>query len=79
MVRDQDQWVHGCTSVASSVDTTSKSVSDITRMFGMDPKQVYKVNSLRDRVIKMPKRDLVDKLLPAHVHCMVPRKDFTPD
>ena len=55
------------------------SVENINDILGTAPKQVYKVNTLRDQMVKMPGRNFIDKLLPAPEHKLVPATVFTPD
>ena len=54
-------------------------VDDIPSIIGVAPKQVYKVSSLRDMVIKMPGKDFIDKVLPSPVHVVTPSSVHTAD
>ena len=56
-----------------------QTVENIPSILGLAPKQVYKVSSLKDLVVKMPKKNFVDKVLPTPVYTVAPPSDFTPD
>ena len=71
--------VTATTSVPSEPVLPFQTVEDIPNILGIAPKQVYKVNSLRDMVIKMPGKVFTDKVLPSPVHKVVPSTVFTPD
>ena len=52
---------------------------DISDLMGIAPKQVTKVNSLQDVLVKIPGKNFIDKALPAPKHQLVPLAGFTPD
>ena len=55
------------------------SVDDINEVLGIAPKQVFKVNSLKDRPVKMPGKNFLDKILPAPEFKLAQAEVFTPD
>ena len=64
-------------SVASSLPF--QLVDDINEIMGIAPKQILKVGNLKERIIRMPSKNFVDKLLPTPKHELVPSQVFSPD
>ena len=56
-----------------------QSVDNVSDILGVAPKQIYKVNNLRDLVVTMPRKNFIDKILPVAVHKLVESTIFKPD
>ena len=55
-------------------------IEDIPGILGIAPKQIFKVSSLQDKVVKLPcGKNFVDKVLPASQHELIPDSCFTTD
>ena len=54
-------------------------LDNLEDVLGLAPKQVHKVNSLPNAVVKTPTGDFIDKVLPASEYPLVVDKVFTPD
>ena len=69
----------GCFGNSMESSLPFQGVGEIPNMLGIAPKQVYKVNLLKDKFIEMPGKDFIDKVLPTTRHSLVHATDFTPD